>query len=110
MATNAGTDITEEHGERRRAVRKNVLWAGSLESNARQLDCTILDVSLKGARIYLNEPVPSRGPVAIACHRFGTFHAEVVWENDRMVGLQFLEPPQRVAETIGRHVPLAMIA
>jgi hypothetical protein len=96
--------------ERRRAVRKSVLWSGRLESNARLLDCAILDVSLEGIRIKLDEAVPSRGPFALACSRFGTFHAEVVWERERTLGLRFLEPPGRVADTIGRHLPLAMVA
>lgn len=92
--------------ERRRTLRKNVIWAGQLDANARQLDCTILDVSLGGARIRLNEEVPSLGPLALLCERFGTFHAEVMWEADHMAGLRFLESQVRVAETIGRHVPL----
>jgi len=100
------TSIAEGVSERRRAIRKHVLWAGRLGANARQLDCTILDVSLGGARIRLDEEVPSRGPLTIASARFGTFHAQVVWESDHVAGLRFLESEARVAETIGRHVPL----
>jgi len=106
----AGTPRQTATSERRRAVRKSVLWSGRLESNARLLDCAILDVSLEGIRIKLDEAVPSRGPFALACSRFGTFHAEVVWERERTLGLRFLEPPGRVADTIGRHLPLAMVA
>jgi len=93
-------------GERRQTVRKRVLWTAQLGANARQLDCTILDVSLGGARIRVREEVPSRGPIAIACDRFGTFHAEVIWEKNLVAGLRFLESEARVAETIGHHVPL----
>jgi len=93
-------------GERRRTIRKHVLWAGQLSANARQLDCAILDVSLGGARIRVNEEVPARGPIAIACDRFGTFHAEVIWEKNHVAGLRFLESHARVAETIGHQVPL----
>jgi hypothetical protein len=119
MSTSTGSGLPEDAAspirktptpERRRAVRKSVLWSGRLESNARLLNCAILDVSLEGIRIQLDEKVPSRGPFALACSRFGTFHAEVVWESDRTLGLRFLEPPGRVADTIGRHLPLAMVA
>ena len=102
----AQVSIGPEGRERRSSVRKNVLWAGQLDANARKLDCTILDVSLDGARIRLDEEVPSRGPFTIACDRFGTFHAEVSWEGGGVAGLRFLEPQTRIAETIGRLVPL----
>jgi PilZ domain len=101
-SASTGTDARE----RRHEIRKNVLWAGQIGANARQLDCTILDVSLGGARIRVNEEVPSRGPLTIACDRFGTFHAEVSWEAAGMAGLRFLESQARIAETIGLLVPL----
>jgi hypothetical protein len=119
MSTPTGTGLPEDVAgtprlatppERRRSVRKSVLWSGKLEANARLLSCAILDVSLEGIRVQLDETVPSRGPFALACSRFGTFHAEVVWERERTLGLRFLEPPGRVADTIGRHLPLAMVA
>jgi PilZ domain len=94
--------------ERRRAVRKRVLWSGRVESEERMLSCAILDVSLSGARIRLDEGSLSPGPVAIAVSGFGTFQAEVVWDQESQAGLRFLEPPGRVADTIGRQLPLTM--
>jgi hypothetical protein len=103
----AYADSSNDTFERRRSLRKHVLWAAQVGANARELDCTILDVSLGGARIRLEEEVPSRGPVSIASERFGTFHAEVIWESESIAGLRFLESQARVAQTIGRHVPLS---
>jgi hypothetical protein len=77
----------------------------------RLIDCAVLDVSLQGARVRLDEEstLPT-GPLAIAVSRFGIFQAEVVWTKDRMSGLRFLESVERVADTIGRQLPLAMVA
>jgi PilZ domain-containing protein len=104
----AGSEQPPSTPERRRALRKRVLWSGQVESNERLLKCAILDVSLQGARVQLAEGSLSQGPIAIAVSRFGTFQAEVVWERESMAGLRFLEPPGRVADTIGRQLPLAM--
>jgi PilZ domain len=97
--------------ERRRAQRKRVLWSGQVEASDRLIDCAVLDVSLQGARVRFEDDsqLPG-GPLAIAVSRFGTFQAEVVWGKDRMFGLRFLESVERVADTIGRQLPLAMVA
>jgi hypothetical protein len=97
--------------ERRRAQRKSVLWSGQLEGDNRLVNCAVLDVSLQGAPVRLDsDGTLPNGPLAIALSRFGTFQAEVVWTKDRMSGLRFLESIDRVADTIGRQLPLAMVA
>lgn len=97
--------------ERRHAVRKRVLWSGQVEADRHLVNCAVLDVSLQGVRVRLDgdSQLPN-GPLAIALSRFGTFQAEVVWTKDRMSGLRFLESIDRVADTIGRQLPLAMVA
>jgi hypothetical protein len=44
--------------------------------------------------------------------RGGTFmaRAKSVWARDQVLGLRFLESVERVADTIGRQLPLAMVA
>ncbi len=96
--------------DRRRAVRKRVLWSGQVEADAQLISCAVLDVSLQGARVRLDDGALPQGPLAIAVSRFGTFQAQVVWAQDRVAGLRFLEPPGRVADTIGRRLPLTMNA
>jgi len=98
--------------DRRRARRKSVLWTGQVEATDHLINCAVLDVSLQGARVRLDddrEALP-KGPLAIAMSRFGTFQAEVVWTRGGMSGLRFLESVDRVADTIGRQLPLAMVA
>jgi hypothetical protein len=96
--------------ERRRALRKRVLWSAQVEAEARRIHCAVLDVSLQGTRVRLDEGALPQGPLAIVVSRFGTFQAEVVWRQDRVSGLRFLEPIDRVANTIGRRLPLGMAA
>ena len=97
--------------ERRRARRKRVLWTGQVEADNRLVNCAVVDVSLQGARVRMDDDSKlPKGPLAIALSRFGMFQAEVVWTKDRMSGLRFLESIDRVADTIGRQLPLAMVA
>jgi hypothetical protein len=98
--------------ERRRWMRKRVLWTGQVEDTDHLINCAVLDVSLQGARVRLDdqgEALP-KGPLAIAVSQFGTFQAEVVWTRQGMSGLRFLESADRVADTIGRQLPLAAVA
>lgn len=96
--------------ERRRALRKRVLWSAQVEAEERPIRCAVLDVSLGGARVRLEEGGLPQGPLAISVSRFGSFQAEVVWTRDSVSGLRFLEPLERVADTIGRQLPLAIVA
>ena len=100
------TSTREDGPERRLAIRKHVLWEGRLGVDDRELDCVILNVSLSGARIDLQQDAPAHGRLALTSERFGTLHAAVMWEDGRSCGLRFLESRTRVAETVGRHVPL----
>lgn len=94
--------------ERRQSVRKSVLWSGQVEADNHLVNCAVLDVSLQGARVRLDDDSAlPKGPLVIALSRFGTFQAEVVWTKNRMFGLRFLESIDRVADTIGRQLPLA---
>lgn len=108
--TAAGTRRPRGRPERRQALRKHVLWSAQVEVEERLISCAVLDVSLGGARVRLDDGALPQGPLAIAVSRFGTFQAEVVWTQERVAGLRFLEPVDRVADTIGRRVPLAMVA
>jgi hypothetical protein len=97
--------------ERRRSTRKRVLWSAQVGAAEEPLiSCAVLDVSLQGARVRLHEGALPQGPLAIAVSHFGTFQAEVVWARDLQAGLRFLESVDRVADTIGRQLPLAMVA
>jgi hypothetical protein len=108
--TVASSERPPDVPERRQALRKRVLWSARVQAEERPIDCAMLDVSLGGARVRLDEGALPQGPLAIAVSRFGTFQAEVVWTRDRVSGLRFLEPLDRVADTIGRQLRLATVA
>lgn len=86
-AMNAGA------ADRRAAARRRVLLGGKIvfDQGARSLDCTIRDLSEKGARIRLSSPVPLPGLVHLIDMKRGVaFQARVARLDLPEIGLEFL--------------------
>ncbi|WP_422367028.1 PilZ domain-containing protein [Pelagibius sp.] len=94
----------DEEG-RRRFLRRSVLWPGALEAGGKQHDCTILNMSLGGAKIAINEDLGLSGSVVLSADRFDGLLATIVWTSGRMLGLQFKDDPYQVAEVLGELLP-----
>ena len=86
---------------RRRFHRLPVIWAGRLDRQVNDIDCTILNVSPGGAKLQLadSEPCPAR--VTLQSPRFGQLKGRVVWHRHDLVGLAFVQAPAQVADAVG---------
>lgn len=96
--------LGDEEG-RRRYLRRSVLWPGTLTCGRDQLACTILNMSLGGAKIALAEARDCAGTVILLGDRFEGLPATVVWQRGRLVGLQFRREPAEVARVLGDLLP-----
>ena len=94
----------DEEG-RRRYLRRSVLWPGTLTCGKSQHACTILNMSLGGAKIALSEARDCVGVVTLLGDRFEGLPATVVWQRGRLVGLQFRCEPAEVARVLGDLLP-----
>ncbi len=94
----------DEEG-RRRYLRRSVLWPGTLKSSAGQIDCTILNMSLGGAKVALSQERDCGGSVTLFGDRFDGLEANVMWQRGRVVGLQFKAAPAEVARILGDLLP-----
>lgn len=94
----------DEEG-RRRYLRRSVLWPGTLKCGACQMDCTILNMSLGGAKVALSQERDCAGGVTLFGDRFDGLEATVVWQRGRVVGLQFKVEPAEVARILGDLLP-----
>ena len=102
-----GAGLTEQDlAALRRTVRKRVLWAAHLMVANRRFDCVVVDLSLGGARLHYSEPVSKGEQVTLVLERIGSLEAEVVWQEERSIGLRFTDEPQRISELIGGRLPL----
>ncbi|GAB4351832.1 MAG: hypothetical protein Kow00114_00110 [Kiloniellaceae bacterium] len=96
--------LGDEEG-RRRYLRRSVLWPGTLKCGKGQMDCTILNMSLGGAKVALSQERDCVGSVTLFGDRFEGLAATVVWQRGRVVGLQFKQAPGEVAKVLGDLLP-----
>ena len=66
-------------------------WPAELSSSQGSTRCVVLDISSWGAQLRLEAPAPAAEQVWLAIDNIGTIAAEIVWRNETMLGVQFLE-------------------
>ncbi len=101
-------DIIDRFGDeegRRRFLRRSVLWPGQLVAQGKKLSCTILNMSLGGAKIVLSDEAGVSGSVTLEGARFEGLQATVEWRSGRLLGLQFDQDPAQVARVLGSLLP-----
>jgi len=96
--------LGDEEG-RRRYLRRSVLWPGTMKCDQGEMDCTILNMSLGGAKVALSQERECSGSVTLFGDRFEGLKATVVWQRGRVVGLQFKAEPLEVARVLGDLLP-----
>ena len=96
--------LGDDEGQRR-YLRRSVLWPGSLQTRQGALDCTILNMSLGGAKVALSEARECSGNVTLLGDRFEGLSAFVMWQRGRLIGLQFKDAPADVARVLGDLLP-----
>jgi hypothetical protein len=95
-------DIQAVAAERRRFVRKNVLWAATVEVRGRQIEGVITDLSAGGARLRFNAPLDKGEELRLILSEFEAVGAKVVWQRDGEAGVQFVLAPAEVLGLLAR--------
>lgn len=83
--------------DRRRYPRKRVMLSADLELSDAQYPCRVLDISLVGSRIQIDEELPEEDLMQLVTDRFGLLPVEVMWRVAGHIGVQFLEPPETIS-------------
>ena len=97
-AVGAGPGETEgATRERRSYPRKRVMLAANLEFSDTLFPCRILDISLVGARLQIDEDMPLETLMQLVTTRFGLLPVEIMWRVTDQIGVQFLEPPETIS-------------
>jgi hypothetical protein len=66
-------------------------WAAKLQTAAAHMPCTVLDVSVLGAKLRIERAPDEGNTVSLFIGNQGTISAHVVWCHDDSVGLCFAE-------------------
>ena len=65
---------------------------GELSLPAGSVPCTVLDISSWGAQLRVDQALPSpQQRVSLILAAFGTIAAEIVWQRENAIGVQFLQ-------------------
>jgi CheY-like chemotaxis protein len=77
--------------DRRSHPRTPVILPAEIEtSSGQRIDCTVLDISARGARVALAEPLAKGETVTLTSADFGSAQACVAWTEPQCVGLEFV--------------------
>lgn len=82
----------------RRHRRRSVLWPVEIVSKP-GIRCTITDVSTAGAKMLVSKPLAEGETILVRSRRF-TAKARVAWTAPGSVGLEFLEPNDRLERAL----------
>lgn len=99
--------IDSAQDERRAHPRARVLWSGTLSANGHVADGIVLDVSVGGAKVAVNEPFTTAGDISLRIPRFGVFRGNVVWRKENVMGVRFRDDPRLVSEIMSGDLPVA---
>ncbi len=92
--------------ERRRARRTAVGWHGRvLIGQSPSVECAILNVSLRGAKLRLRLPIDLPGGFVLSIARFGELHCEVLEQEQAIVRVGFIDPPRKIQEFFRHQLP-----
>jgi hypothetical protein len=69
------------------------------------VDAIVLNISASGAKAKLLGPAILGERLTLSHERFGDLAARLVWRNDMEFGVEFLDPPERIAEVLGNTLP-----
>jgi hypothetical protein len=77
-------------GEKRAVSRRRVLKAGSISSGGGSIDCTVRNVSAKGAALEVVSPlyIPDRFTLIIPADGISR-PCRVIWRKERRIGVTF---------------------
>lgn len=92
--------------ERRRARRIAVGWhARVVIGQAPSVECAVLNVSLRGAKLRLRLPIDLPGGFTLSIPRFGDFSVEVMEQQQAIVRVAFLDPPEAIQRLFRGQLP-----
>jgi len=83
--------------ERRKQPRKSTLWRGTLRTPAGDMQCRVLNLSARGAKLEVEGALAPGQSVTLIMEPLGEFFGAVTWQHDGRAGIRINE--HRTAST-----------
>lgn len=90
----------------RRVTRPSVLMTGAFHDTDAIFDCVVLNISTLGAKVRFVGDPPDGLEGTLRLRDVGGFDAKIVWREDNVAGLEFIDTPADFVETIGKFLPV----
>jgi hypothetical protein len=96
----------------RGVARRGVLWSAKVDAAGLVLDCIVLDISVRGARLRFGAPVALPDRIALRLRDGTRYEARRCWSRGAQVGVEFLGPGAALAPdaVVGRRAQAALEA
>ncbi len=91
--------------DQRHYKRAQVVLSGCLINEVETLDCAVIDLSINGARVCLDDALDGKEVVKLRLARSTDLEVKVVWQEEGALGLQFTEDPRDVANILDGLLP-----
>jgi hypothetical protein len=86
--------------QRRANERTSSLVDGRIASKGEWHNCRIVDVSVGGARLWLEYVLPETNEALLEIGHFGQFRTHLAWQQGKNVGVRFAHEPAEMAELV----------
>jgi len=90
---------------RRQYRRTSSLFSGTLVVDSRVIKCLVMNLSLGGAQVRADQTVPVGTSVTLTISRFGVLRGKVVRAADKLLGIDFDDDAEMIAELVGEALP-----
>lgn len=94
-----------DNSDRRRFIRAATILKARLLTPQGGVECTVLDASLNGVKIWAAGDVPVGTKVTLMLAGAVHFGGEVVWRSGATLGLCFRDDPEKVATIMAALLP-----
>jgi len=71
--------------------RRKAFWLAAMNTVFGVVECRVLDLSLRGAKVQVGVPVAVGQAVTLELDPLGEFEGSVAWKRDGAVGIKFRE-------------------
>lgn len=98
--------------ERRKYVRRHVLWQARLQCGRHEFDCWVYNMSLDGAEIRFDLPIAEDCGVVLVIKDVGPIAGRVSWNGSGLLGIDFITSEDKIrrlladdADHFGKAIP-----
>jgi hypothetical protein len=91
--------------DRRRNDRFTVLWSATMISNHLEFECVIVNVSITGAMLRVEDTTGAVKTLVLRSSRFTDLPAKVAWRRGKEIGIEFTGNTPEVERIIGELLP-----